>query len=411
VHFENFTIDGGRRFFETPAMIDGAQWIEAAGGFRNHGVHRQLRGAEQVFEEGDGQRGHIAANDQIPGRFGDAQSSEDAAERAAALDHIGDDRIWQIAIPIGRRDDAHIAGGDVDLRCHVLDQRGTVQRQQGLVASHAGTSATRQDVTRARIPCRRPAHEKMIAYVSQRDSHIVVRNKKLYICLIIGFAMLAASPTGSLLAADALSAPPDRKTVVVRADPRTGKLVRSVVMAAPKAATPKSKLPSKEIGDLVDQAARKHDVDPLLVHSIIKVESNYNTNAISSKGAEGLMQLMPPTARMLGVSNSFDPGQNIEAGVKYLKYLQGLYKDDRLALAAYNAGPGAVGKYNQVPPYKETQNYVEQVGKRYDEAKQAEQKAAAADTAPVPAPIIEEKHPKLENFVDQNGRLFLRTTQ
>jgi len=223
--------------------------------------------------------------------------------------------------------------------------------------------------------------------------------------------MVAASPTGSLLAADALSAPPDRKTVVVRADPSTGKLVRSVVMAAPKAATPKSKLPSKEIGDLVDQAARKHDVDPLLVHSIIKVESNYNTNAISSKGAEGLMQLMPPTARMLGVSNSFDPGQNIEAGVKYLKYLQGLYKDDRLALAAYNAGPGAVGKYNQVPPYKETQNYVEQVGKRYDEAKQAEQKAAAADTAPVPAPIIEEKHPKLENFVDQNGRLFLRTTQ
>ena len=81
------------------------------------------------------------------------------------------------------------------------------------------------------------------------------------------------------------------------------------------------------------------------------------------------MQLMPPTARMLGVSNSFDPQQNIEAGVKYLKYLQSVYKDDRLALAAYNAGPANVEKYKQVPPFKETQNYVEQVGRRYDDAR------------------------------------------
>ena len=78
------------------------------------------------------------------------------------------------------------------------------------------------------------------------------------------------------------------------------------------------------------------------------------------------MQLTPATARMLGVSNSFDPQQNIEAGVKYLKYLQSVYKDDRLALAAYNAGPGAVEKYKQIPPYPETQNYVNQVGKRYE---------------------------------------------
>ncbi len=75
------------------------------------------------------------------------------------------------------------------------------------------------------------------------------------------------------------------------------------------------------------------------MHSIIKVESNYNVTAVSNKGAQGLMQLTPSTARMLGVSNSFDPQQNIEAGVKYLKYLKDLYKDDRLALAAYNAGP------------------------------------------------------------------------
>ncbi len=123
------------------------------------------------------------------------------------------------------------------------------------------------------------------------------------------------------------------------------------------------------------------------------------------------MQLMPGTARMLGVSDSFDPEQNIEAGVKYLKYLQGIYKDDRLALAAYNAGPGAVEKYKTVPPYAETQNYVNQVGKRYDAAR----KAAAATVVPEPAPLPvaqvkpEEQHPKLEAFIDQNGRLSLRT--
>ena len=140
------------------------------------------------------------------------------------------------------------------------------------------------------------------------------------------------------------------------------------------------------------------------------------------------MQLMPPTARMLGVSNSFDPQQNIEAGVKYLKYLQGVYKDDRLALAAYNAGPAAVEKYKQVPPFKETQNYVEQVGRRYENARRAAggkldkagqndaRKAAAVDapepiaTSP-PAPAIVEKQRKLEQFLDANGTLSFRTAE
>lgn len=120
------------------------------------------------------------------------------------------------------------------------------------------------------------------------------------------------------------------------------------------------------------------------------------------------MQLSPGTARMLGVTNSFDPEQNIEAGVKYLKYLQGIYKDDQLALAAYNAGPGAVQKYKQIPPYKETQNYVKQVGKNYSNAKAAAEKQTAAKPADPPQPP---EHPKLEKFVDENGRLYLKTTQ
>lgn len=207
---------------------------------------------------------------------------------------------------------------------------------------------------------------------------------------------MAASP---ISAADLTSAATGGKTLVVRADPRTGKLVRTVT--GPKA-------PRKDIADVVDQAARKHDVDPLLVQSLISVESGYNSNAVSPKGAQGLMQLMPATARMLGVSNSFDPQQNIEAGVKYLKYLQGIYKDDRLALAAYNAGPAAVEKYRSIPPYAETQNYVKQVAKQYSEARKT---AAANAPAPAAAKIEapQEQHPKLETFVDENGRLYLRT--
>jgi soluble lytic murein transglycosylase-like protein len=122
------------------------------------------------------------------------------------------------------------------------------------------------------------------------------------------------------------------------------------------------------------------------------------------------MQLMPPTARDLGVNNRFDPRQNIEAGVRYLKYLQDLYKDDRLALAAYNAGPGAVEKYKAIPPYPETQDYVNRVGQQYGAAKKAAAQHLAEPAAP-PVGVTEERHPKLEPFVDAEGRLHLRTTQ
>jgi hypothetical protein len=214
--------------------------------------------------------------------------------------------------------------------------------------------------------------------------------------------MLTASP---VVAADASG---ESKTLIVRVDPHSGRLVRGM------AGTPKPT--PKQITDFVDQSARAHDVDPLLVQSMIKVESNFDSQAVSSKGAQGLMQLTPSTAKMLGVRDSFDPQENIEGGVKYLKYLQGLYKDPQLALAAYNAGPGAVQKYKQIPPYPETQNYVNKVSKRYSDARVA---AARKDTAaihaesePEPAPqVFEEKHPKLEQFIDENGRLHLRTTQ
>jgi soluble lytic murein transglycosylase-like protein len=204
---------------------------------------------------------------------------------------------------------------------------------------------------------------------------------------------------------------------VVRVDRRTGKLVRTVSggESRPKLATIPA--PPAQIQQLVEKSAKAHNVDPLLVQSVIQVESNFNHYAVSPKGAEGLMQLMPGTARMLGVTNSFDPAENIEAGVKYLRYLQNVYQDDRLALAAYNAGPKAVDRYKGAPPYAETQDYVNQVGQRYQTAKQIEtarieaEKAAAAGGAAEAAAPAEEKHPKLEQSIDQDGRLVLRTAQ
>lgn len=118
--------------------------------------------------------------------------------------------------------------------------------------------------------------------------------------------------------------------------------------------------------DLIHSNARKYGLDPKLINAVIRNESGYNVNAKSPAGAVGLMQLMPETARSLGVTNINDPAQNVEAGSKYLSQLMKQYRGNIiLALAAYNAGPGSVSTYNGIPPYKETQNYIYKVLKTY----------------------------------------------
>lgn len=120
--------------------------------------------------------------------------------------------------------------------------------------------------------------------------------------------------------------------------------------------------------ELINTISEKYGVDPKLITSIIKAESNFNPNAVSKAGASGLMQLMPQTAKALGVTNIFEPKENIEGGIKYFKGLLSEFDQNLpLALAAYNAGPETVKKTNSIPQIDETQNYVEKVLKYYNE--------------------------------------------
>lgn len=114
---------------------------------------------------------------------------------------------------------------------------------------------------------------------------------------------------------------------------------------------------------LVEQAAREHQIDQALLRAVIAVESGYDPDAVSRKGAVGLMQLMPQTARRYGVRNMYDPAQNIQGGARYLRDLMGKFNNDLpLVLAAYNAGEDAIARYgNRIPPYRETRSYVPRV--------------------------------------------------
>jgi soluble lytic murein transglycosylase-like protein len=156
--------------------------------------------------------------------------------------------------------------------------------------------------------------------------------------------------------------------------------------------------PAEKYEAEIARCADDHGVDSALVKAVIKAESNFDNRAISRAGAQGLMQLMPETARLRNVDNPFNPGQNIDGGVRHLKYLLSTFGDTKLALAAYNAGENAVRKYNGVPPFAETKNYVSTVLSHYGRYSGLAPEEGAADKPAGAAPAA-----RIQTFVNAEG--------
>ena len=160
----------------------------------------------------------------------------------------------------------------------------------------------------------------------------------------------------------------DTKPVVVQEEVISAPIVKEA--GAEELNSPSPVIPKKKdelFHPIIDEAACRHEIDPALVKAIIMAESSYDPRAISKKGAKGLMQLMPLTAKSLGVEDVFDPTNNIRAGVAYFRKLLNQFNgDERLALAAYNAGSKKVRQYKGVPPFEATQLYIEKVFAYYE---------------------------------------------
>jgi hypothetical protein len=382
------------------SMIDGAErlgpsgrslWDKSGGG----GIGR---GVKQLAEKFGRQGGHIASGNQVPVGPGVAERGENSAEGSFAGKEVGDRGITGDR----RAADQHDAAcGGLDGASDGGGQDAAPKRKNRFVAPHPGTAASGQHVAR-------PTHMKMIPLEFAESGgwrgNIVMR-----FCFTIWIGGMVAA---SLLRGGDAPVPSKHITSVVRTDPRSGRLVRSVIVtsrtvaerpvaenvvaprmvgpAAPAAAAP---APPTGIDEAVERIAAQQAVPPELLHSVIQVESNYNPYAVSPKGAQGLMQLIPATARRFGVDNVFNPVENIQGGARYLRYLLDLYHWDLpLTLAAYNAGEAAVSKYGGVPPYRETQNYLVSVKKRLDKAAGRKAQAPAAKPAAPPRDPAEPNH-------------------
>lgn len=177
-------------------------------------------------------------------------------------------------------------------------------------------------------------------------------------------------------------------------------LTQPAVSAAAPATAPTTPPPAPDLNQVVNSASAAYHLDPDLVNSVIHAESGFNSHAVSRKGAQGLMQLMPDTASKLGVANAFDPRSNVTGGSRYLRELLEHYNFDLIkALAAYNAGPKRVEQYQGVPPYSETRAYVARIVREYNRKKIAQEKQAAAERAKTktsqrPAPSASASQPQ-----------------
>ncbi len=344
--------------------VNGAQGLVASARLGDHdiGGGEKRTDSSQSGQSGCRETRHVASDDQVPVVRGMFQRSVDAGQGTRSGEFVGDHRRSKATVPCGIADDNNTADRLTNYVRYALQQGLAVEREQRLVGAHSRAAAAGQHIS-CKVVVGAQHTAGMIALENNRLGR--PQNRMLRNCLIIVIGAAALST----------SAHAEERVVrsVVQTDVKTGKLVRKTV------ASQQASRPAPQINELIDKIAAKNEVEPPLVRSVIRAESNYNPLAVSNKGAQGLMQLIPSTAKRFGVKDSFDSEENIEGGVKYLKYLIALFHGDYAqAVAAYNAGEAAVAKYGGVPPYKETQNYVAEVARHLAAERRTVSQAVAA---------------------------------
>jgi Transglycosylase SLT domain len=213
-------------------------------------------------------------------------------------------------------------------------------------------------------------------------------------------------PTDQIERFEKDTAPPLAKTQPLTAGARVSTQPARVSNPFTPAAQPQPTaiLTRQGLTDVINGAGERHQIDPDFINSVIRAESGFHQNAVSKKGAQGLMQLMPGTASQLGVTNTFDPKSNVEGGTTYLRALLEKYNYDvPKALAAYNAGPGRVDKFHGVPPYYETEAYISRIIRDFNRRKIAENPALAKKAKSAPTRTLSGAQHRTHAAATANG--------
>ena len=385
-------------------------------------VFKLGRFTDERGEEFRRKSGHVTRGDQDPGRRAGGEGSFNTTQGPDARVKIGDHGTAKGGMASGITDNCSRTADAFDDRRNVFAERGTAKRQQRFVGAHSTGLATGQNEARNK----NWLHQ-LAPLASLRVAAIIKANTFMRISLVTAATVLtalAAGPVNGAARSAGVRASVKNPTSVVRVSPQ-GRLVRTVLtpatperpkpaavlMVAAQADVANSITTMSDFDAMVETLAAEHRVDPLLVHAVIRVESNYNQFAMSDKGAQGYMQLIPQTAREMGVRNAFDPRENITGGVKYLRAMMDRFSDLRHAIAAYNAGPEAVERFGGIPPYTETQNYVYLVADQYNRLRREHPPVAPAQVAETRQAAPEPEHRPLTAYVDADGRLHMETTQ